>query len=557
MAICHRCRSWLARDEAACRVCGTVVAGGGAPPLDLVLPDGAHVPLGGVVTIGRGSDNTVRLAERSVSRHHARVLAGGGPPILEDAGSSHGTLLDGRPLAGRATLRDGSAIALGDVTLRVERRRADHEAGATRVITAPIAVEVDASGGTRRADDGTAYGPRPRVRAGAAMKRLPASEGPLRWVLLAPGAGEVARVGDAEAELIGRLDGEASLADLVALAEERFGDGGTARLARLLGDLADRGFIEGVDAAPEQGGRLARLVRPRAWAVRGLSGGVRRLYRGGGWVLFTRPVQALVLAVIVLGIAAYATLLAGRGGTPFVVADHVGLGGAVFLGGRFLVAGVHETAHALTMAAFGRRVDRAGLKTVLGIPFVFVDTTEAWFEPRRRRMAVSAAGPVSDLTLGGLFAIAAWALPEGNVRDVCFQLTLAAYVGALFNLNPFLDRDGYHILVDLLGEPGLRMRARRWLTSRLAGQPVDGPDSRALRLYGVLSVAWMVGSLLFVALLSRLYYGRLTSVAPPEVIWCVLVAFYLLLFLPVALMLGRPLLQRRRPAALPRVEPGT
>jgi len=545
----------VARGEAACRVCGTVVAGGAAPPLDLVLPDGARVPLAGVVSIGRGSDNTVRLAERTVSRRHARILAGGGPPIVEDAGSSHGTMLDGRALGGRAELRDGSEIVLGDVRLRVERRREDHEAGRTRIIAAPVAVEVAADGSTHVPENATGYGPRPRVRPGAALKRLPAGEGPLRWVVLAPGAREVARVGDAEAEMLTLLDGESSLPDLVAAAEARFGEGGTARLARLLGDLAERGFLEGVDAAPAAEGRLARLTRPRQWVVGGLGPRVTTLYRAGGWLLFTRPARVLLAAVALLGLVAYAVLLARRGGTPFVVADHVGLGGLVFLLGRFLVAGVHESAHALTMAAFGRRVDRAGVKTVIGIPFVFVDTTEAWFEPRRRRMAVSAAGPASDLALGGAFALAAYGLPAGNVRDVFFQLTLAAYVGALFNLNPFLDRDGYHMLVDALGEPGLRIRARRWLSARLAGQPAEGGHRRALRLYGVLSVGWMAASVLFVALLSRLYYGRLTSIAPPEVVWTVLVGFYLLLFLPVALVLGRPLLERRR--ARVRVEHAT
>jgi putative peptide zinc metalloprotease protein len=390
------------------------------------------------------------------------------------------------------------------------------------------------------------------VRAGAALKRLPASEGPLRWVVLAPGGTEVARLGDAEAGLLMLLDGESGLADLVTAAEARFGAAGTARLARLLGELADRGFLEGVDAAPDAAdGRLARLVRPRQWVVHGLGPRITRAYRAGGWVLFTRPVQVATVLVAVLGLLAYADLLAQRGGTPFVVADRVGLGGLVFMLGRFLVAAVHETAHALTMAAFGRSVDRAGLKTVIGIPFVFVDTTEAWFEPRRRRIAVSAAGPVSDFALGGLFGLTAWLLPAGNTRDIMFQLTLAAYVGALFNLNPFLDRDGYHILVDRLGEPGLRRRARTWLAARLSGREVEGPASRALVVYAVLSVGWLVVSALFVVLLSTLYYGQLTAIAPEEVVWAVLVAFYLLLFLPVAMVVGRPLLQRRR---APRVE---
>ena len=36
-----------------------------------------------------------------------------------------------------------------------------------------------------------------------------------------------------------------------------------------------------------------------------------------------------------------------------------------------------------------------------------------------------------------------------------FETEFAAYVGAFFNLNPFIERDGYHMLVD-------------WLRDRLA-----------------------------------------------------------------------------------------
>ena len=121
------------------------------------------------------------------------------------------------------------------------------------------------------------------------------------------------------------------------------------------------------------------------------------------------------------------------------------------------------------MASFGRRIERAGLKAIAIFPYAFVDTSEAWFEPRRRRIAVSAAGPVSDFSIGAIFALCALLLPEGIVRDIFFNLAFAAYVGGFFNLNPFIERDGYHILVDVAqragpaaaGEGAARAPARR------------------------------------------------------------------------------------------------
>src|SRR6202008_1717765 len=200
--------------------------------------------------------------------------------------------------------------------------------------------------------------------------------------------------------------------------------------------------------------------------VPGVGAFMERLYRRGGWVLFTRAARIVIAVVAVAGLCAFISLIALRYGTPCVVAGKCGWGGLVFLIGRFLVVAVHETAHGLTMASFGRRIERAGLKLVAIFPYAFVDTSAAWFEPRRRRIAVSAAGPVSDFSLGGLFALCALGLPPGTLRDIFFQLALAGYIGGLFNLNPFLPRDGYQILVDALRQPQLKARANAQLRRR-------------------------------------------------------------------------------------------
>jgi len=167
--------------------------------------------------------------------------------------------------------------------------------------------------------------------------------------------------------------------------------------------------------------------------VPGVGPAIESLYKRGGWICFTRPFLVFVAALIVAGIASFVGLIVGRYGTPFVVARKFGLGGLVFLFGRFAVVAVHETMHGLTMASFGRRVERAGFKLVAIFPYAFVDTSEAWFEPRRRRIAISAAGPVSDFSVGAIFALFCLFLEPGTVRDIFFNLAFAAYVGGFFN----------------------------------------------------------------------------------------------------------------------------
>jgi putative peptide zinc metalloprotease protein len=130
--------------------------------------------------------------------------------------------------------------------------------------------------------------------------------------------------------------------------------------------------------------------------------------------------------------------------------------------GRLALAAVHETAHGLVMASFGRPVREAGLKLVLVFPYVYVDTSDAWFEPRRRRVAISAAGPASDAILGGAFSLACLVMPAGALRDVFFQLACGGYLGAFFNLNPIAPRDGRQIATDLLRGRALRVVRIVW-----------------------------------------------------------------------------------------------
>jgi putative peptide zinc metalloprotease protein len=131
--LCGTCRRQVAKGAAFCPSCGASVAGGEVA-LDVVLPDGVRVPLTDTLSIGRSADNAIQLDDRSVSRHHARVAVAKGGAFVEDAGSTHGTFLDGRPVGGRTRLRDGARVHVGNVEFRVERRRDESEAGRTIIV---------------------------------------------------------------------------------------------------------------------------------------------------------------------------------------------------------------------------------------------------------------------------------------------------------------------------------------------------------------------------------------------------------------------------------------
>jgi putative peptide zinc metalloprotease protein len=148
--------------------------------------------------------------------------------------------------------------------------------------------------------------------------------------------------------------------------------------------------------------------------------------------------------------------------------------------------------------------------------------------------------------------------PRGSLRDVFFQLAFGAYIGAFFNLNPFIDRDGYNILVDFLREPRLRQRARRQFARKLSGAPDtsgDDESSSVLGRYAIAGVIWSALGATFAIIFSTRYYHRLDALAPHGLILTVFIVFYIVLLIPVLAQLGMPLVKRARfgPAEVNRV----
>ena len=542
--LCTVCHRQVPRTDARCRSCGT--PRDGQVHLDLVLPGGERVPLDRPLALGRAPASDLVLDDPSVSRAHAEIVVGEDGLMLQDVGSSYGTFVDGRQLTGPVALTNGMHIELGDCRLEVAERVDRAAAGMTMSVPAGMSVIVEQPS-VRRARLRGQQNRKPKLRSGWSAKRLQESEavGGARFVLKDHRSAVMVRLATGEAEMAQLLDGDHDLVSLLGEASARWGADGPARLARLLAELADKGMLSGVDADDALASSLpwlARLIRPRERELPGVPQAMAAVYRRGGWVLFTSAALAVMAVVALGGLVAFAALIIGRYGTPFVVARRVGLGALVFVVARFALVVCHELAHGLIAESFGRPISRAGIKVALVFPYVFVDTTDAWFESRHRRMMISLAGPASDVLLGGAFALACLATAPGGVRDILFQVAFGGYVGALFNLNPLMERDGYHVLVDLLSEPGLRRRATRHLHEVLSGH--GPPDSRRLLLYAVASLVWSVLTVAFAVVLSLRYYPILSKLAPPALVWTVLAAFYLVLALPLAVQLLRPLWTR-------------
>ncbi len=125
---------------------------------------------------------------------------------------------------------------------------------------------------------------------------------------------------------------------------------------------------------------------------------------------------------------------------------------------------VHELAHGLAVRRWGGQVREAGVTLMLLMPVPYVDASAATgFAQRRARIAVSAAGIMTELALAAV-ALPLWLwLDDGLARDCAFVTLVVAGVSTLlFNGNPLQRLDGYYILCDALDLPNLGPRSRAW-----------------------------------------------------------------------------------------------
>lgn len=72
------------------------------------------------VTIGRAKDSTIALDDDFASNKHARLVPNGATWMLEDLGSTNGTLLGGSKVTTAVPVKVGSKIKIGRSTLEIQ-----------------------------------------------------------------------------------------------------------------------------------------------------------------------------------------------------------------------------------------------------------------------------------------------------------------------------------------------------------------------------------------------------------------------------------------------------
>lgn len=164
---------------------------------------------------------------------------------------------------------------------------------------------------------------------------------------------------------------------------------------------------------------------------------------------------------------------------------------------------IHEFGHGWAVKRWGGEVRELGLMFLIFIPTPYVDASHAgFFKDKRQRMLVGFAGMQVELLIAA-FATFLWvAVEPGLVRAIAYNLMIIAGISAvMFNGNPLVRFDAYHILADWLEMPGFGNRANQYigylLQSRLLGMPTPNPaatarEARWLGFYAIASFIYRV-----------------------------------------------------------------
>lgn len=187
---------------------------------------------------------------------------------------------------------------------------------------------------------------------------------------------------------------------------------------------------------------------------------------------------------------------------------------------------IHEFGHGWATKRWGGEVREMGLMFLMFLPTPYVDASSAgFFRDKRQRIAVGFAGMQVELLIAA-FAAFTWVLVEpGTVRSIAYNLMLIAGVSAvLFNGNPLLRFDAYHMLADWLEMPNFGNRANQYIgylvQTRVLRMEAEDP-TRSRR------EAWWLGVYSIAAFLYRLFvtFGIVMLIAPRYFIFGIGLAF--------------------------------
>ncbi|WP_418315724.1 PqqD family peptide modification chaperone [Piscinibacter sakaiensis] len=394
-------------------------------------------------------------------------------------------------------------------------------------------------------------GLRPRLRAQVRVQRQQWRD--QCWYLLSDAAtGRQHRINQSAYKFVGRCDGQHTAHEVWNALLEDDADAAPTQdeVLALLGQLHEQELLQSEQAPNTEAMFERRDERKKRRRREMLNPFAFRLPLGDPSALLDRlePLGRLLFTpaafvIWLLGMLVFALLAAMEWPTLRMQASmqsfssaHLAIVWLVYP----LMKAVHELAHAMAVRRWGGEVHEVGIGLLFLIPAPYVDASAAsGFKRRSQRAMVGAAGVLVELTFAAL-GLWLWLLTEpGLVHDIAFTVMLIGSASTLlFNGNPLLRFDAYHVMCDLFDVPNLGSRSGawwnhhlgRWLLGSRSQRPAHADSERKwLWAYAPLSLAyrlllsaalvlWLGGQWLLLGFFA-LIYVCLTVVLQPLLRW--------------------------------------
>jgi putative peptide zinc metalloprotease protein len=334
-----------------------------------------------------------------------------------------------------------------------------------------------------------------------------------KYLVTTPGAGAVLELEEEAVFVCRHLDGRTTLPELAEQYRDEFGASiGGEELEAFVRQLGHQGLLADAEAPART---FAEIVDPERFLPMGrlrLFRGDRLLAWGGrhlGW-LWSRPARALSGLVIAAGLL---ILLLDGARLLGAIYDHWTLGflALVVLASTVLVHSPRSIVHGLLCKRHGGQVAEIGVMMMYYVlPWMYCDYRDvARLRDKRAREQVIVGGLYYQVFVWAFATVAWWLTEPGVANTLWLALVVAAGLGfLLFNANPLIKMDAYHLLVTRLEMPRLRERALAafgaWARRRPLPEPLTRRERRWLIAYGFLTFAYVIGHLaLFLALTGR------------------------------------------------------
>lgn len=321
------------------------------------------------------------------------------------------------------------------------------------------------------------------------------------------------RVGEPEYALLSQFDGHRTLAAAMeccssSTPESVLGEQETIRLVNWLiesglASTSQAGSTRQVDRIATQERKLKWLQWVNPICIRIPLGNPDAIFsashRFAGWIV--GPVGAILGILIctwaVLQLASHWQLWSQQTVSCFS-RDSVWMIAASWC----LLKLLHECGHGLVCKLYGGQVHGCGVMLFLLIPLPYIDLSSAWrFPSKYQRILTSAAGMIVELIVAAV-AVLIWLDSEpGLLQTIAASIAATASVHTLvFNANPLMRFDGYHILADWLEFPNLSQHGSQSVASffrfLFTGErtTANGHGRRDLIavIYGWLAAIWKI-----------------------------------------------------------------